>query len=203
MKKLAVRFAKYIAVLALVGTLGLAAFAVIWACVYRLPHSQPILVDLRSDKTSDSSGKDRCFMICAGLANNPHGYPGHCYIVWDRYRPDRLEYAESDGFVPGRFADLVPSLYSDITGVMADHAVIGNVRNFDYLAVRLDREPYEKARAIRARFVNDATFHTGVRDCVAYVDEIAVAAGLKTPPRRFVYPLDYMVRLKKLNSSKF
>ncbi len=203
MKKIAFRFGKHIAILGLVVTLGLAALAVIWACIYRLPHSPPILVDLRSDKTGGNSGNDRCLMICAGLANNPHGYPGHCYIVWDRSKPERLEYADSDGFVPGRPADLLPSLYSDISGVMADHALIGNMRNFDYLAVRLDRKPYEKARSIRARFVADATFHTGVRDCVAYVDEIAEAAGLKRPPRRFVYPLDYMARLKKLNYPVF
>lgn len=201
MKKLTVKFAKYVAILGLVAFLGLAALAIIWAFVYRLPHGPPVLVDLRSDKTNDYCVNDRCFMICAGLANNPHGYPGHCYIVWDRCQPEKLEYAESDGFVPGRLADLIPSLYSDIGGIMADHAVIGNMRNFDYLAVRLDREPYEKARAVRAKYIADATFHTGVRDCVAYVDEIAEVAGLKTPPRRFVYPLDYMVRLKKLNSS--
>lgn len=201
MKTLAVRIAKYVAILCLVVTLGLTAFAIYWAYVYRLPHSQPIVVDLRSHKIDQKSGDDRCFMICAGLANNPHGYPGHCYIVWDRCAPDRLEYAESDGFVPGRLVDLIPSLYSDIVGVMADHAVVGNMRNFDYIAVRLDRKPYEKARAIRKSFVTDATFHTGMRDCVAYVDEIAAVAGMKTPPRGFVYPLDYIVRLKKLNSA--
>lgn len=203
MKKQSVRFAKYIAILGLLVTLGLTGFAIIWACIYRLPRSQPILVDLRSDKTGGNSGNDRCFMICAGLANNPHGYPGHCYIVWDRSKPERLEYADSDGFVPARLIDLLPSLYSDITGVMTDRALIGNMRNFDYLAVLLDRTPYEKARALRARFVADTRFHTGVRDCVAYVDEIAEVAGLKTPPRRFVYPLDYMERLKKLNSPAF
>ncbi|MCC7528944.1 MAG: hypothetical protein IT342_10505 [Candidatus Melainabacteria bacterium] len=203
MKKLAFRFAKRIAILGLLVTLALAAFAVIWACIYRLPRSQPILVDLRSGATGGNAGNDRCLMICAGLANNPHGYPGHCYIVWDRSKPERLEYADSDGFVPGRLIDLLPSLYSDISGVIADHALIGNMRNFDYLAVRLDRGPYAKARAIRARFVADAKFHTGVRDCVAYVDEIAEAAGLKTPPCRFVYPLDYIAQLKKLNSPAF
>lgn len=200
MKTLAVRLAKYAAIVCLVVALGLSAFAIHWAYVYRLPRSKPILVDLRSSKTQENSVDDRCFMICAGLANNPHGYPGHCYIVWDRCIPDRLEYAQSDGFVPGRLVDLVPSLYSDIGGVMADHAVSGNMRNFDYIAVRLDQVSYEKARAIREHFVTDPTFHTGVRDCVAYVDEIAKTVGLRTPQRSFVYPLDYMVRLKALNT---
>ncbi len=200
MKTLAVRLAKYAAILCLVATLGLTAFAIYWGCIYRLPHGKPIAVDLRLEKTRNNDVNDRCFMICAGLANNPHGYPGHCYIVWDRCAPDRLEYAESDGFVPGRLVDLVPSLYSDIGGVMADHAVIGNMRNFDYIAVRLDQKSYEKARAIREHFVMAPTFHTGVRDCVAYVDEIAKTVGLRTPQRTFVYPLDYMVRLKALNA---
>jgi len=84
---------------------------------------------------------------------------------------------------------------------MADDAFVGNMRNFDYVAVRLDRPLYDRARAVRHRYVLNPTFHTGVRDCVAYVDEIAQIAGLKTPPRQFVYPLDYLVRLKQLNNT--
>jgi hypothetical protein len=47
--------------------------------------------------------------------------------------------------------------------------------------------------------VENSNFHTGVRDCVAYVDEISEIAGLKTPKREFVYPLDYLVKLKEMN----
>lgn len=170
-----------------------------WGCVYRLPRSKPIMVDLRSDKTRDNPSTDRCLMICAGLANNPHGFPGHCFIIWDRYGPERLEYTTSDGFVPGRMEDLIPSLYSDIQGIMADNALVGNMRNFDYVAVRVDRSVYDRARAVRQEFVKNSSFHTGVRDCVAYVDEISKIAGLKRPKRDFVYPLDYLVKLKEMN----
>lgn len=170
-----------------------------WGCVYRLPRSKPIMVDLRSDKTRDNPSTDRCLMICAGLANNPHGFPGHCFIIWDRYAPERLEYTTSDGFVPGRMEDLIPSLYSDIQGIMADNALVGNMRNFDYVAVRVDRSVYDRARAVRQEFVKNSSFHTGVRDCVAYVDEISEIAGLKRPKRDFVYPLDYLVNLKEMN----
>ncbi len=58
---------------------------------------------------------------------------------------------------------------------------------------------YDRARAVRQRFVENSNFHTGVRDCVAYVDEISEIAGLKTPKREFVYPLDYLVKLKEMN----
>ncbi len=200
MKALAKKIAKSAAILSLVVCLALAAFATYWAGVYRLPRSQPVVVDLRRDKTAENSAGDRCFLICAGLANNPHGFPGHCYIVWDRCTPEWLEYAQSDGFVPARLVDLIPSLYSNISGIMADHAVVGNMRNFDYITVKLDQMPYDKARSVRAHFVTNTTFRTGVRDCVAYVDEIAEVVGLKTPPRSFVYPLDYMVRIKALNT---
>lgn len=201
MRRHILKFAKFFAILSLVAILGFSTFFAYWGVVYRLPRSKPVLVDLRSDKTRDNPANDRSFMICAGLANNPHGYPGHCYIIWDRSVPERLEYTVSDGFVPGRVEDLVPSLYSDIKGIMADNALVGNMRNFDYLGVRLDRERYLRARAVRQRYVQDPTFHTGVRDCVAYVDEVAAIAGLKTPKRRFVYPLDYLVKLKKLNEA--
>ena len=157
------------------------------------------MVDLRSDKTGGRAS-DRCFLICAGLANNPHGYPGHCYIIWDRCQPEKLAIAQSDGFVPSRVVDLIPSLYSDVRGAMGDHALIGNMRSFDYIAVKLDKAAYDRARAVRADFVKNPTFHTGVRDCVAYVNQIAAVSGLKTPPANFVYPLDYLIRLKSMNS---
>ncbi len=190
--------AKYAALSISLVAIGLLIFAVYWACVYRLPRSQPISVDLRRARNSGALD-DCCFMICAGLANNPHGYPGHCYIIWDRCRPENLENAQSDGFVPATAAEMLPSLYSDVTGVMGDRAMIGNMRSFDYVAVRLDRAAYERARAVREEFVQNTTFHTGVRDCVAYVNKIAAVSGLHTPPRSFVYPLDYLIRLKSVN----
>lgn len=197
------KLSKVACILCLVVVFTFLSASLWWGCVYRLPRSKPILLDLRSDKTRDDPASDRCFMICAGLANNPHGFPGHCYIIWDRYAPERLEYTTSDGFVPGRMEDLIPSLYSDIHGIMADNALVGNMRNFDYVAVRVDRPVYDSARAVRQKFVQNPSFHTGVRDCVAYVDEISEIAGLKRPKRDFVYPLDYLVQLKKLNEAKF
>ena len=175
--------------------LGLGILSAYWACAYRLPRGEPIAVDVRTR----SGG--RTLLLCAGLANNPHGFPGHCYIVWDRSAPERLQYAESDGFCPASVGELLPSLYADVHGIMADHAVVGNTRSFDYIVVRLDEETYTKARSVRRRFESDPTFHTGVRDCVTYVDEIAGIAGLKRPARCFVYPLDYLERLKRLNRS--
>lgn len=195
MRALALKIAKTAFCFCLVLFPGLSFFAAYWGCVSRLPRTEPILADVRTRPGG------RSFLLCAGLADNPHGFPGHCYIVWDRSAPERLEYAESDGFVPASVAELVPSLYADVHGIMADHAVIGNTRSLDYIAVRLDEETYEKARAVRRRFVSNPTFHTGVRDCVAYVDEVAAIAGLKRPCRDFVYPLDYLERLKKLNKS--
>lgn len=195
------KFLKFSGVVLSLAVFAFASYALYWGFVYRLPRSEPVLLDLRVDKSHENPCNDRCFMICAGLANNPHGYPGHCYIIWDRCEPQRLQYTDSDGFVPGRVEDLIPSLYSDIRGLMADDALVGNMRNFDYVAVRLDRPLYDRARAVRHEYLKKPTFHTGVRDCVAYVDEIAQIAGLKTPPRQFVYPLDYLERLKRCNSS--
>lgn len=193
------KFAKYAGFICLTGFLALSAYLICWGLIYRLPRTQPVLIDLRTDKSVENPLNDRCFMICAGLANNPHGYPGHCYIIWDRCKPERLEYAACDGFVPGHVRDLIPSLFSDINGFMADDALFGNMRSFDFLAVRLDRSGYDKARAVRQKFVQEPTFHTGLRDCVTYVDEIAQIAGLRTFPHKFVYPLDYLKALKALN----
>lgn len=201
MKILAFKIAKCTICLCLAAALGLGLFAAIWACIYRLPRTAPISVDMRSDKSGNSGNKGRALLICAALANNPHGFPGHCYIVWDRSSIERLEYAESDGFVPASASELIPSLYADVRGIMADHAVVGNTRSFDCIIVRLDEEAYQKARTVKERFLEDPSFHTGVRDCVAYVDEIAAIAKLKRPPRSFVYPLDYLARLKHMNSN--
>lgn len=195
------KFVKFSGLVLSLSVLAFASYSLYWGFVYRLPRSKPVLVDLRVDKTRENPGNDRCFMICAGLANNPHGYPGHCYIIWDRCQPQGLQSTDSDGFVPGRVEDLIPSLYSDIRGLMADDALVGNMRNFDYVAVRLDRALYDRARAVRHEYIQNPTFHTGVRDCVAYVDDIAQIAGLKTPKRQFVYPLDYLFRLKQLNNT--
>ena len=52
-------------------------FMAVWGVLYRLPHSAPGLVDLRSGK-----GNPRYVLLCCGLANNAHGFPGHCYVAW-------------------------------------------------------------------------------------------------------------------------
>jgi len=202
MRILVVKTAKGVAGLALILILSLSVFALYWAVTYRMPRTQPLCLDLRRASPGSSHWKPaegRSFLICAALANNPHGFPGHCYVVWDRQSPVSLQYAESEGFIPGSTAALIPSLYSNVSGCMADHAAIGNMRNLDYIAIRVDKDTYDRLRAVRASFVSDSTFRTGVRDCVAYVDEIAAIAGLERPSHNNLYPLDYLERLKQLN----
>lgn len=84
---------------------------------------------------------------------------------------------------------------------MARHAAFGNTRNLDYILVRVNDEQYQKARDVVVRYVKDTSFQTGVRDCVAYADDVSRALGLKTPSRSRVYPLDYLKALKEANQS--
>ncbi|MBK9202920.1 MAG: hypothetical protein IPL73_10885 [Candidatus Obscuribacter sp.] len=58
-----------------VALLGYAAW---WGVAYRLPRAQDKTIDMRSV----TYGQPRQLVFCAGLANNPHGYPGHAYVIW-------------------------------------------------------------------------------------------------------------------------
>lgn len=175
----------------------LIVYLLCWAVVYRLPHSPPALVDLRS------SIHERPFYvaICAGLASNVHGFPGHGYVVWSESLPLNLSKCESRGFVPAHFADQIPSLYRTVPGLLVPNATDGNLRNFDAVVVVVDKAAYDKSK-ITSRSWKSDIFKVGSSDCVAYANSIARGVGLLTPKTSFKYPQDYIKQLKALNWRK-
>lgn len=175
----------------------LIVYLLCWAVVYRLPHSPPALVDHRA------SIHERPYYvaICAGLASNIHGFPGHGYVVWSESLPMNFSKCESRGFVPAKFGDQIPSLFRTVPGLLVSNATDGNLRNFDSVVVIVDKTTYDQSKQISRGWKAD-NFKVGSSDCVAYANSIALKLGLIVPKTSFKYPQDYIAQLKRLNRSE-
>ncbi|MBX3073782.1 hypothetical protein KF728_04210 [Candidatus Obscuribacterales bacterium] len=175
----------------------LIAYLLCWAVVYRLPHSPPALVDIRS------SIHERPYYvaICASLASNIHGFPGHGYVVWGESLPLKFSDCDSRGFVPAKFTDQIPSLFHSVPGLLVQNASDGNLRNLDAVVVIVDRKTFLKSKQISGLWNSD-NFKVGSSDCVAYANSIAASVGLRLPDTSFKYPQDYIGQLKQLNSRR-
>ncbi len=175
-------------------TFSVSAYAIFWACWYRVPAEPVKVIDLRTDKSSAS----HCVSFCSSLANNPHGFPGHCYVAWSDSPPKNFTEVESIGFVPEFSKDQLPSMWRDVPGVVIPHAALGNLRNFNALSVLVDERQFEKLHdqclpGTRTRF------RVGQSDCVQYTHTLATSLGLNTPNPSYKFPQDYINQLKKLN----
>ncbi len=180
--------------LPLVLVAALFAYLLGWGACARLPHDP-----IQTIAINTSSGHERRYIaLCAGLAANPHGYPGHCFAVWSPTYPIDFSGAHAEGFVPVRCEDQVTSLFCRVPGTIVEHAADGNMRMFDALIVAVDEETYEKSRRLR-RDWQTHDFKAGESDCVAYVDAVAGVIGLQRPARQYMYPLDYIRALKRAN----
>jgi hypothetical protein len=175
----------------------LASYVVLWALLYRLPPTPPIVTDRRVSQ----SERPYFVTFCAGLASNTIGFPGHAYVVWTPELPTDLSSGESAGYVPCRYLDQMPSLWTHVTGQISNHCTSGNMRNLSFLTVIVNRADYEKTRLTCNTWKTDK-FQAGVRDCVAFSNEIASELGLKTPHTIYKYPQDYLRELKQLNSMR-
>jgi hypothetical protein len=154
-------------------------------------------VDLRSS----THERPYYIAICAGLASNIHGFPGHSYVVWSESLPMKFDECESRGFVPANFSDQIPSLFRSVQGILVSNATDGNLRNFDSLVVVVDKATYDRSIGID-RVCTSNSFKVGSRDCVAYANSVAKHLGLQVPANaRFKYPQDYIAELKSLNGT--
>lgn len=172
-------------------------YMVVWAALYRLPHTAPGIVDMRSE-----TGSSHYVILCCGLASNPHGFPGHCYVAWAQSLPEKLDNLETRGYVPEYSQDQIPSLFHDVPGILVDNASRGNLRNLDAVVAIVDHDVFEKTQEISLKWKH-RRFRVGQSDCVAYTDEIATCLGLKTPDRLYKYPQNYIAELKRLNCHRF
>lgn len=172
---------------------SLVAYLIVWAVLYRIPAGQPILVDKHTllDRP--------CYIaLCSSLADNPHGFPGHAYVVWSETMPIDLENADARGFVPRKFFDQIPALWRHVPGVVVPNASDGNKRNFNAVVVMVDRKTFDESRARSHAWISD-NFKVGSNDCVGFAHSVASCLGLNTPDPRYRYPQDYVRQLKELN----
>lgn len=174
--------------------LVLLAYLFAWGVLYRLPHSQALIVDTRIDKLE----QPHYVAICAALAANKHGFPGHAYVAWSDSLPIDLAKTESLGFVPQHATDQIPSLWRQVPGAVVESAADNNQRNLNAVIAIVDRKTFERSRE-RGRMWRSDKFKVGSRDCVAFTDSLAATIGLKTPDTSFKYPQDYVEQLKNLN----
>jgi hypothetical protein len=104
------------------------------------------------------------------------------------------------GFMPQHFEDQVPSLFHVVPGVVVDYSK-GNYRNLDRLTVLVTPQQFEKARKIALAWRRD-NFQVGQCDCTAFVAYLARHLHLKVSDPSYVFPQDFVARLKSLNSKK-
>ncbi len=164
-----------------------------WTCIYRIPAAESKVIDLRKSKQE----KACCISFCASLADNLSGFPGHAYLIFSRSEKLSTSKEYSLGFMPRYYRDQIPSLFKSVDGAVFEN-ISGNKRNLDELKVLLSESDFDKA-VITAKNWNASRFKTGSKDCVAFVNYMAESLRLKTINPAFVYPQDYLRRLKELN----
>lgn len=169
-------------------------YAVVWSFWYSRPATPAKQIDLRVNKQE----RPYYLMFCASLADNPLGFPGHCYVVWTA-RPDQnLLTADSAAFMPAKYLDQVPSLWTHVRGIVYSKAAVGNMKNLDRLIIIVDSGRFQRAHNLALAW-SPEQFQAGVRDCVSFTDYIARGIGLKTPACSYTYPQDYVRELKSMN----
>ena len=164
------------------------------ALYYRVHTTTSGIVDLRP-----TTGDKSCYVVfCASLADNAHGFPGHCYVVWSADPTPNLLTAESAAFMPRKLTDQPRSLWQTVPGFLGEHAAQGNMRNLDTLTVVLSPSDYEHSKLVRTQWLR-GPFQVGVRDCVAFSDAVARDVGLHSPGCSYTFPQDYVRKLKLQN----
>lgn len=168
---------------------GLLIYMTVWAVQYRIHHAAVPPVDMRRSE----SDIPYVIQFRASLASNPHGFPGHAYIVWSN--------GTSAGYVPRYATDQLPSLFHPVRGTLQLNGIRDNSRNLSSLTVLLSKPDFDRAAQL-ARHWNTNSFQVGKRDCVRFVSEIASTIGLRCPDPSYQFPQDYVERLKQLNTSR-
>ncbi len=164
-----------------------------WAVWYRLPSASEV-IDMRPTRTESPF----YITFCASLASNPHGFPGHAYVVWRTDPSTDILQAAAYGYVPLNPGDQIRSLYSSVPGLLVPRASQNNMRSLETLTVIVDSKTFERTRHLGETW-NARDFKAGSRDCVSFIDFVAKDVGLATFRPNFEYPRDHIRRLKLLN----
>src|SRR5581483_11498979 len=84
------------------------------------------------------------------LADNPLGFPGHCYVMWTLSDPPpgpEFQKQEAVGYLTTRYWDQIPALWTRVPGGTVDNAAEGNSRYVDRLSVLVNKADYDRTRA--------------------------------------------------------
>jgi len=172
-------------------------YALWWAVWYRIPAQPDQIVDLRLQPSQSA-----CYItFCAGLADNPLGFPGHAYVVWRKKSDANSLQSESVGFITKCYNDQFISPVVSVPGMLHYDAAQYNQRNLESLTAIVDPQTYEKTLRAREKW-NTTEFKAIQRDCLSFTTYIAQTAGLVIPEHRFLYPQDQLRQLKALNKTR-
>jgi hypothetical protein len=182
---------------ALALVMAVLGYAIWWAVWYRLPAQPDKVVDLRKQPSQSA-----CYItFCAGLADNPLGFPGHAYVVWrEKAIADPIQ-TESVGFITKSYNDQFISPLVPVPGMLHYDAALYNQRNLESLTVIVDPQTYKKTLLARRQW-NTTEFKAVQRDCLSFTTYIAQSAGLVIPEHRCLYPQDQVRQLKALNKTQ-
>lgn len=68
------------------------------------------------------------------------------------------------------------------------------------LSIQVNKDVFDAAREVESRWKRPSPYILGITDCTTFVDEMADAVGIATPPRVLApYPFQYMEALVQLN----
>ena len=175
---------------------GLVVLMAAWAFYFRIPTDGDIeLVDLRKSLTD----KPYYVSFCAGLASNLHGFPGHGFVAWSESVFPDLNLTESAGYCPRFSRDQIASLFFEVPGIVVQKSAVGNLRNLDRLIVIVSKSDFDHTRTVCAQW-DDRIFAVGKRDCVRFLNELALYLELNTPDPAYKFPQLYVRELKRLNA---
>lgn len=176
--------------------LALSFYLISWSLIYSLPADSPLCLDLRE------SPKQKAYKVslCASLADNPLGFPGHAYVLFSESEKINPEKDYALGYMPQKYWDQITSLFAQVPGVLLEN-VRGNSRNLDRITVLVSEKSFLELKR-RARNWQSGSFQAGKHDCVSFASFVSTELGLKTPASTYIFPQDFLRELKDLNKGR-
>lgn len=185
-----------------------------WRTAYFVKVSRTVVVDMRQKDSgtfkekaitaSQTALEAKHFVaFCSRFSENPIGFPGHGFVLWSKQWPPARELVQCDtsGFYPCRAADQFAALFTPVNGAFVKEPRCPDPECVEYaLVVAVDKDVYERSHKVREQW-RTARFKVFESDCVNFVDAVAATIGLERPARATLFPQDYVVRLRELNTA--
>jgi hypothetical protein len=137
-------------------------------------NADTVLKDLR--KTLDNSAL--YIVFCARDA-----VPGHAFVVWGKDdAAKQICSVEAWGYYPEKGTNVFKIALGAVPSEMANEFLRGKgTTGTCRLVLRVSKEQYDQAEAIRRRWANKRDFKLLEEDCVGFATDVARSLGLRTP----------------------